>query len=115
MASNHYRISSYIYMFDSRKGTVGIVNLFGPDKRHRVTVSFVADTEPLPPPVIQPDREFAECSFRVSAFPWLLDMLRNEDPVSVTIADDGPPSVLVHTSVEPAGIGDEMGTDSRPA
>jgi hypothetical protein len=52
---------------------------------------------------------------RVGAFPWLLDMLRNEDPVSVTIADDAPGSVLVQTSVEPAGIGDETGTDSRPA
>jgi hypothetical protein len=115
MASNHYRISSYIYVFDSMQGTVGVLNLFGPDKRHRVMVSFVADTEPVPPPVIRPDREFAACSFRVGAFPWLLDMLRNEDPVSVTIADDAPGSVLVQTSVEPAGIGDETGTDSRPA
>jgi hypothetical protein len=123
MASKVHLITSYHYQFDSRQGTVGVLNLFGPitlvpdRSTHRLMIHFVADTEPLPPPDMADDLEFAQCSFRLSAFPGLLDMLRNEDPIGVTL-DEGHGWVFVSTQLEPVGIGDEaaqMGTGSTSA
>jgi hypothetical protein len=60
--------------------------------------------------VIAADLESATCFFRLSSFAGLVDMLRNEDPVSVTLNDQNPGFVFVHTGIEPVGVGDEAAT-----
>jgi hypothetical protein len=66
-------------------------------------VTFVDDTSSVPAPILSPDLNSATASFRRGAMPGLIDMLRNERPVSVTINDQPPGFVFVHTGLEPVG------------
>ena len=60
----------------------------------------------MPAPVIATDLNSATVSFKRSAFAGLIDMLRNENPVSVTINNQSPGFVFVHTGLEPVGEGE---------
>jgi hypothetical protein len=56
--------------------------------------------------VLSGDLNSATAFFKRSALPGLIDMLRNEGPVSVTINNQPPGFVFVHTGLEPAGEGE---------
>jgi hypothetical protein len=106
MAFKVYRITRYQSKFDANAGGPGGVGLYDSEKL-RVTVLFVSDTTAVPRPVLMADLESATAYFRMSSFQSLIDMLRNEDPVSVTLNDQPPGFVFVHTGLEPAGVADE--------
>lgn len=105
MAFRVHEISSYNYSFDARAGGPGRLQLWGGSVR-RCDVTFVDDSAALPAPTLATDLSNATVFFKRSALPGLIDMLRNERPVSVTINDQPPGFVFVHTGVEPAGEGE---------
>jgi hypothetical protein len=106
MAFKIHRVTRYAYSIDGRTGTFASAQLFSADKQ-RLSVRCVADGAGVPGPTLGAELESATCYLRASAFPALLDLLRNEDPVSVTINDQSPGFVFIHTGIEPVGVGDE--------
>lgn len=80
--------------------------LYDATGRVRASVYAVPDGHALPDPWVQNDVSFGTCWVYASTIPLLLDILRNEDPVSVTLNDQGP-QVLIYTGQEPVGVGDE--------
>lgn len=104
MAYKVHQISKYNYQYDGR-GPSGL-QLFGSQGKV-IEGHFLDDTAALPAPVISPDLNFAQVFFKRSALPGLIDMLRNESPVSVTIINQPPLGfVVVHTGLEPVGEGE---------
>jgi len=100
-----HQIKKYQYSFDARTGGPGKLQLWG-DAGRIAEASFVSETAQVPAPVIAADLNSATVSFRRSALPGLIDMLRNEDPVSVTINNQSPGFVFVGTGLEPVGEGE---------
>jgi hypothetical protein len=105
MAFKVHPIKKYNYSFDARFGGPGRLQLWG-DQGKIAEVTFVAETSPVPAPILSPDLNSATISFRSSALPGLIDMLRNESPVSVTINNQPPGFVFIHTGTEPVGEGE---------
>lgn len=105
MAFKVHPITSYNYNFDARAGGPGRLQLWGASGKI-AEVCFVGDANPVPPPVLSPDLNSATVAFKASALSGLIDMLRNENPVSVTINNQPPGFVFVHTGLEPVGEGE---------
>jgi hypothetical protein len=106
MAFQVHQVSNYNYSFDARAGGAGRLQLWG-DHGKVLDIGFVDDGAPVPAPTLAADLSSATASFRRSALPGLVDMLRNERPVKVTVNDQPPGFVFVHTGTEPVGPGDE--------
>ena len=106
MAFKVHEIKQYNYSFDARSGGASRLQLWG--ARGRVAdIWFVDDGTAVPAPVLAADLASANISFKRSALPALIDMLRNESPVSVKINNQPPGFVFVHTGLEPAGEGEQ--------
>lgn len=105
MAFKVHQIKKYNYSFDARSGGPGKLQLWG-DAGRIANVTFVAETSSVPAPVIEADLNSAMVSFRRSTLRDLIDMLRNESPVSVTINNQSPGFVFIHTGLEPVGEGE---------
>lgn len=105
MAFKVHEIKNYQYSFDARSGAIGKLHLWG-EVLKIAEISFVSETAAVPAPVIAADLNSATVSFKRSALPDLIDMLRNEEPISVTINNQAPGFVFVHTGLEPVGEGD---------
>ena len=99
-------IKEYNYSFDARSGAPGQLQLWG-DKGKIAQVEFVDDASLVPQPVFPPDLSSAKVFFKRSALPGIVDMLRNEGPVRLTINDQSPGFVLLHTGPEPVGEGEK--------
>ena len=105
MAYKVHEISKYNYSFDARSGGPGRMQLWG-NQGIIAEVRFVNDTSPVPAPTFAADLSNAKVSFKRSSLPGLIDMLRNESPVKVTINNQPPGFVFVHTGAEPVGEGE---------
>jgi hypothetical protein len=105
MAYKVHQIKKYNYSFDARVGGPGRLQLWGSQGKI-AEVSFVDDTSPVPAPILSADLNSATAAFKRSALPGLIDMLRNESPVSVTINNQPPGFVFIHTGLEPVGEGE---------
>jgi hypothetical protein len=105
MAFKVHKVQKYNYSFDARSGGPGQLQLWGETKKI-ADISFVDDNVVVPAPTFTPDLESAKVYFKRSALYSLIDMLRNEAPVSVTINNQPPGFVFVHTGLEPAGEGE---------
>lgn len=105
MAFKVHEIKKYNYSFDARVGGPGRLQLWG-DTSIIANITFVDDAAAVPPPTFAADLSSATASFKRGALPGLIDMLRNEKPVSVTINNQPPGFVFVHTGLEPAGEGE---------
>jgi hypothetical protein len=101
-----HEIKRYNYSFDARAGGPGQLQLWS-DTALLAQVTFVDDAAPVPAPVLAPDLNSATAFFRRSALAGLIDMLRNEGPVSVTINNQPPGFVFVHTGLEPVAEGEQ--------
>lgn len=111
MPSKSHTVEKYSYSFDARTGGPRGLQLWGGEEGALIAkVHFVDDDIPVPPPVLAPDLESAQVSFHHSALPALVDMLRNEQPVRLTINDQPPGFVFISTGIEPAGEGEIEGT-----
>ena len=117
MAFKVHEIDKYNYSLAARQGGApGTVQLWGGGKL-RAQVRWVGEDNALPAPQLAADLEFASVYFRYRALPDLIDMLRNERPVHVTINDQPPGFVFIHTGIEPVGPEDEdtgLGTGFMP-
>jgi len=93
MAFKAHGVRSYQYSFDARAGGPGRLLVFG-DQGRIAEIGFVGEASPVPQPVIAADLNTATVWFKRSAFPVLVDLLRNHRPVQVTIDDEGHVDVL---------------------
>lgn len=100
-----HEIKNYNYSFDARTGGAGRLQLWG-SSGLIADIAFVDDASPVPAPVLASDLNSAKASFKRSALSGLVDMLRNEKPVQVTINNQPPGFVFVHTGTEPVGEGE---------
>ena len=105
MAFKVHTITSYNYSFDARAGGPGRLQLWAGTVKVAEIV-FVDDTAAVPPPTLTADLMGATASFKRGSMSPLVDMLRNESPVSVTINNQPPGFVFVHTGPEPPGEGE---------
>ena len=106
MAFKVHVITNYNYSFDARAGGAGRLQLWN-GTTLVASIAFVDDTAAVPPPSLAADLSSATASFKRSALAGLIDMLRNESPVSVTINNQPPGFVFVHTGLEPTGEGEQ--------
>ena len=102
MAFKVHQVTKYNYSFDARAGGAGKLQLWGSSGKV-AEVNFVDDASAVPAPTFAADLSSATVSFKRSALLGLIDMLRNESPVSVTINNQPPGFVFVHTGQEPVG------------
>ena len=101
-----HEIKNYNYSYDAGSGGPGSLQLWSSQGKI-LDIRFIDDTSPVPPPVLAADLMSATASFRRSAAPGLIDMLRNESPVKVTINNQPPGFVFIQTGWEPAGEGEK--------
>ncbi len=107
MAYKVHQVDKYNYSLSARRGGApGTVQLWG-DGQLRARIWWVADDAMVPAPELAADLESGVVYFRHSALLQLVDMLRNERPVSVTFNDQPPGFAFVHTGIEPVGPDDE--------
>lgn len=93
MASKTHLITRYQYSFDARAGGPGGLRLWS-DLARIADIGFVSETAAVPDPVIAADLTSAAVWFRRSALSGLIDLLRNQKPVRVTIDDQGHVDIL---------------------
>jgi hypothetical protein len=106
MSFKVHDIKHYNYAFDARSGAPGSLQLWG-ESGKIAQVEFVDDGSPIPQPTFPPDLSSAKIFFKRSALVGIVDMLRNEGPVRLTINDQYPGQVLLHTGPEPVGEGEK--------
>ena len=120
MTVRTYNVKRYSCTFYTMSGSLsgmpGIA-LYDATGRMRAGVYGVPDGQSLPNPWVQSDLSLGTCYLRASSLTMLLDIVRNEDPVFVSLNDQGP-QVLVFTGAEPVGVLDEsvlVGTGYMPS
>ncbi|HEY5912872.1 MAG TPA: hypothetical protein VJA21_19950 [Verrucomicrobiae bacterium] len=105
MAYKVHVITTYNYLFDARAGGPGRLQLWGNGGKV-AEVSFVDEATPVPDPILSGDLNSATIAFKRNALAGLIDMLRNEKPVKLTINNQPPGFVFIHTGPEPVGEGE---------
>lgn len=105
MASKTHQVKKYNYSFDARTGGPGLLQLWG-DQGLIAEVNFVEEGVAVPAPTFTADLNKATIYFKRSTHPALIDMLRNENPVFVTINNQAPGYVFVKTDKEAVGEGE---------
>jgi hypothetical protein len=107
MAIKLHEVEQYNYSFDASTGGPGRMQLWGPGGTFILEIRFVEDTISVPPPTVSEDLDNATAYFKRSELPNLVDLLRNEKPVFVTINDEPPGFVFVHSDIKRAGEKDD--------
>ncbi|MDJ0752638.1 MAG: hypothetical protein QNJ45_03905 [Ardenticatenaceae bacterium] len=110
MAYKEHVIKEYSYSFAAGSGPDRI-QLWG-ESGLVGDIRFVNDHTDVPPPVIWAGLTGAEAYFNSRDLPALVDLLRNESPVKITLNDQPPGFVFVHSGSEPAG--EEESTINNP-
>ena len=105
MAFKVHTITKYNYSFDARLGGIGTLQLSS-DTNKVLDITFVEDNAAVSAPTFTADLETAKATFKSKALAGLIDMLRNESPVKVTINNQAPGFVFIHTGVETVGEGE---------
>lgn len=105
MAFKTHEITRYNYSFSSSGGGAGTLQLWN-DDTEIARINFANEDAPLPAPAIGGDLDTVVAVFRRSALAGLVDMLRNEKPIKVTINNQPPGYVFIHTGPEPVGEGE---------
>lgn len=106
MAFKVHTVARYNYCFDARAGRAGTLQLWGEQQNKLAQISFVDDNAAVPPPRLWPNLAGADACFKSSALAPIIDMLRNESPVSITVNDQPPGFFFLQTGAEPAGEGE---------
>lgn len=104
MTTKTHPISRHCWSIDARTGLPDGLQLWGPDGSQRLRVHLVADDVEPPPPLVGRDLMWAVSHLPAGRLAALLDMLRHDDDVRVTMTDDPPGTVFVHTGEEPMGL-----------
>ena len=103
MASKVHVIQKYWIRFSARSEVD--ISLFGASG-HIGTIEFVDDETKVPEPELWPGLLGAKVYFRRSDLAVLIDILRNESPVKITVNDQPPGFVFIGTGLEPTGEGE---------
>ena len=106
MAFKVHNIKSYNYSFNAQTGSPDRLQLWG-DNGLVAEIRFIADGTTIPAPTLWPNLSGANASFKASHFLSIIDMLRNEKPVSLTVNDQPPGFVFIGTGIEPTGEGEK--------
>jgi hypothetical protein len=106
MAYKEHIISAYKYSISSSGGPFRL-QLWG-EMSKVAEIRFVADGKPVPPPVFWDKLSGVNASFEARHLPAIIDMLRNEDPVSLLIDDQPPGFVFIQTAAEYVGEGEQL-------
>ncbi len=105
MAFKVHEITRYNYSFSSSGGGAATVQLWNEDVEV-ARIHFIDDGAVLPSTMLAVDLNTGVATFHRSALPGLVDMLRHEKPVRVTINYQPPGFIFVHTGVEQIGEGE---------
>jgi hypothetical protein len=97
MAKRRHTVGNYDYSIDAGLGEPGRLRLWAPDGRQLAEIGFVSPDTAVPAPRLAPDLSSAAAFLKSSVLGALLDMLRNEKPVFLTLDDTPPGYVHVHT------------------
>ncbi len=103
MASKVHVIKDYWIRFTARSEVD--INLYG-ESGHVGTIQFVDEDAVLPEPELWPGLQGAKVYFKRIDLPVLIDILRNESPVKITVNDQPPGFVFIGTGLEPTGEGE---------
>lgn len=106
MASKTHSVKTYNYYFSAWKAGADNLQLWDAQNQRIAVFNFVDETSPLPAPWFSSDLTNCGAAFRRSALAGLIDMLRNENPVSLYISDTPNVIYLFTGSVEPVGEGE---------
>ena len=104
MASKVHIIEKYWIRFSARSEYD--ISLFG-EGGHIGTIVFVDDDADLPEPELWAGQLGAKLFFKRRDLPVLIDLLRNESPVQITVNDQPPGFVFIGTGLEPGGEGED--------
>ena len=105
MAAKVHNIKSYNYSFGAPTGP-NRLQLWG-DNGIIAEIRFVPDGTPVPTSILWPNLSGANAFFEAKHLFSIIDMLRNEKPVSLTVNDQPPGFVFIHTGIEPVGEGEK--------
>jgi hypothetical protein len=97
MTHRIHEVADYDYSIDAGLGAPGRLCLWHRDGRQVAELGFVEDDGAVPSPRIAPDLSSASGFLKSSALAAVLDMLRHESLVYVTLDNRPPGFVLVHT------------------
>lgn len=97
MTARRHRIARYEYSFDAGLGGPARLTLWDPAGAKLADIGFLDGDSSLPQPRIAADSGYAAAFMRVSALPSLIDMLRHESPVFLTLDSAIPGDVLIST------------------
>jgi hypothetical protein len=109
MATKTHNVKGYTYFFTAALGAAESLHLWADltGSQKLAYIRFVDDDSPRPAPTFTPGFTSCTATFRRSALPGLIDMLRNESPVSLLIGDG--PLIWIYAGVlapEPVGEGE---------
>ncbi|HEY0080491.1 MAG TPA: hypothetical protein VGB73_17925 [Pyrinomonadaceae bacterium] len=105
MAFKVHTITRYNYSFDARLNGPGSLQLWS-DTHKVLEITFVEDNAAVTAPTLAADLESAKATFKSKALAGLVDMLRNESPVKVTINNQAPGFVYISAGLEAVGEGE---------
>ena len=97
MVHRIHQVGGYDYSIDAGLGAPGRLCLWDSDGRQVAELGFVEDDGAVPSPRIAPDLSSVSGFLKSSALAAVLDMLRHESVVYVTLDNRPPGFVLVHT------------------
>jgi len=97
MPTRRHRIARYEYSFDAGMGGAARLMLWDDAGTKLADIGFLDSEGAVPRPRIAADLGYAAAFMRIGALPPLIDMLRNETPVFLTLDDTAPGDVLIST------------------
>ena len=97
MPARRHRIARYDYSFDAGLGGTARLTLWGEAGGKLADIGFLDSTGAAPRPRIAPGLDYAAAFMRLDALAALIDMLRHEAPVFLTLDDAPPGDVLIST------------------
>lgn len=110
MATKSFVVDSYTLIFRSSDGWVlqlrGHQSAADPQPKQICTIRFVDDEAAPKPPITNNNLSYAEAWFKRKEMPALIDVLRNEKPIYLTINVERPgqtPVISIWTGAEPTG------------
>jgi hypothetical protein len=97
------RYSAFLY--PGKSISEGRINLYCDD--HKLYLLFRSDETELPNNSFNASSKTGVAYENLSRFPYYLDLIRNEKPISVTFNPDAtPPAYVVYCASEPPGDGE---------
>ncbi len=97
MGTRKHRVARYAYAVDAGSG-FGRLTLWDDAGCAVGEIGFVDEHRPLPGPKLANDLSHGVGFLPASRMLTLVDMLRNEQPVYLTLCDEAPGFVSLHTS-----------------